>query len=374
MRIAVDARPLAHPNTGIGRYTTALLKRMMDLDADHKWYLYCDRPLNRLWRERPGVTIRVGNADGWMGRLWCSQVQFAWWARRDRIDTFWSPRHHLPKFLPRKQRAVVTIHDLVWLRFPDTMMADNLKAESTLMPAALDRANEIIAVSAFTAGELASEFPDAVPATVIHEAGFDQVDPARLPETAVPEGAPYFLFVGTLEPRKNLLVLLNAFAELVHKRTLSTRLVIVGGKGWGDQNVSGWVKELGLEDVVVQMGVVSRNQLQVVYEDALSLVMPSLYEGFGLPVVEAMEKRVPVIASDRGSLPEIVADGGVLIDLDKEHNLADAMEAMVVDGEHREALAGLAEQRAGAFSWDTAAEQTLAILEGDHPNTGRKRR
>ena len=364
MRFAVDARPLAHPNTGIGRYTTALLKRLLKLTPDDQWFLYCDRPLNRIWRENPDVTVRTGRAAGPVGHMWCTQVSYSLWARRDRIDVFWSPRHHLPRFLPRRVREVVTIHDLVWKRFPETMMPDNLQAERNLMPAALQRADAIIAVSEFTASELTQEFSGLCPISVIHESGFDEGTIADLPETNIPAGHPYFLFVGTLEPRKNLRILLLAMSELIHQRGVPVRLVIVGGKGWGGQDVVAWAKELQIEDAVVHLGVVGRSMLHRVYSDALALAMPSLYEGFGIPAVEAMQYGLPVIAGRSGSLPEVLGYAGVLVDPENVQELANAMEGVAMDCTRRGQLAQAATRRAQDFSWHSAAQKTLAVLTG----------
>jgi glycosyltransferase involved in cell wall biosynthesis len=363
LRIAVDARPLAHPHTGIGRYTGALLKHMLELDESHHWFLYSDRELESQWVLHPRVTIRIGHAAGrWQrwSRLWCSQISFSRWARRDGINVFWSPRHHLPLFLGRRVSKVVTVHDLVWKRFPETMLADNLKLEQLLMPRSLARAGHIIAVSKFTANELAECLPGlSCPVQVIHEASL-----FKSGERAVQEVTePYFLFVGTLEPRKNLPVLLSAFAELVHERAIAVRLVIVGGQGWGNQNIQQRVRELKLEDYVSQLGIVGDEQLKRTYQGSLALLMPSLYEGFGLPALEAMSCGVPVIASNRGALPEVVGEGGILLAPEDETAMVNAMEALLVDEGYRDQLSERARARAAAFSWESAAAATLRVLE-----------
>ena len=371
MRIAVDARPLAHPFTGIGRYTESLLKRLVQVG--HEWFLYADRPLTLRFPLGRNARLRTGRADGVVGGgLVYSQAAFVRWSRRARIDVFWSPRHHLPLMLPDRIATVVTVHDMVSVRYPETMRTRNRLLERTLMGPSLRQATRIICVSDFTASEVAELMPWAAgKCVVIPEAAEPSAGGARgasdagaSDDLARPvRNQPYLLFVGTLEPRKNLVTLLRAFAKACEHERFRHRLVVVGGYGWGPQNLNAEIARLGLADRVVLEGNVNDVELHDLYVGSTALAIPSLYEGFGLPALEAMQRGVPVIAGARGALPEVVQDGGILVDPLDVRALADAMlRVSTSSGLHRR-LSAAALARAASFSWDRAADQTLAVLE-----------
>ncbi len=359
MRIAVDARPLAAPLTGIGRYTRALLEAMVE--RGHQWFLYSDRPLHVSVPENPRLWVRHGDAvGGTPGSLRWAQWQYQRWAVQDVVDLFWSPRHHLPLLLNRRIASVVTIHDLVWRQFPETMRPKNLWLERALMGPSIRVADRIICVSRFTASEVSRYYPSAVgKCQVIHEAA--EQDIAVSPYNAdLP--AEYLLFVGTLEPRKNLPRLLRAYATLKEDAAVPP-LVIVGGGGWGGEDLPSVVDSLDLGSRVHLCGYVSDAELQAIYAGARCLLMPSLYEGFGLPVLEAMQHGVPAIASSTSSLPEVVGDAGVLVNPYSEKELASAITRIVHEPGLHEDLSRRASARTEQFSWQRAAEETLALFE-----------
>ena len=355
MRIAVDARPLAVPLTGIGRYTRALLENMVP--RGHEWFLYSDRPLQV--KAPAGAQLRLGDAPGGSLRsLWWSQWQFRRWAAQDGADLFWSPRHHLPLLPGGGLAQVVTIHDMVWKQFPETMLARNRLLERVLMGPSIRRADRVICVSRFTADEVASFYPAAAgKCRVIHEAAVEDEFAGSLP-AGVPDN--YLLFVGTLEPRKNLPRLLRAYADL-EADTLP--LVIAGASGWGGDDLPGLLRQLGLEDRVLICGQVDDSSLQALYANAWCLLMPSLYEGFGLPVLEAMRHGVPAVVAAAGALPEVAGDAALLVDPCSETEMTDAMRRLQREPGLREELARGAARRAGEFSWQRAAGETLALFE-----------
>ncbi|MEM0952906.1 MAG: glycosyltransferase family 1 protein [Pseudomonadota bacterium] len=359
MRIAVDARPLAAPLTGIGRYTRSLLEMM--IAQGHQWFLYSDRPLQIHLPHNPRVSVRHGDAiGGTPGSLRWAQWQFPRWCVQDIVDLFWSPRHHLPLMLDRRITSVVTIHDLVWRQFPETMLPKNLWLERLLMGPSIRRADRVICVSRFTASEVSRYYGSAVgKCQVIHEAAETDVAVSHRVSNLPPQ---YFLFVGTLEPRKNLPRLLQAYATLRDDPVVPP-LVIVGGEGWGNEDLPGLIEALQLADRVKLYGYVSDAELQTIYAGAHCLLMPSLYEGFGLPVLEAMQHGVPAIASSTSSLPEVVGDAGLLVSPYAEDALADAMRRMAHEEPLHTTLSALAKARAAEFSWQRAAQETLALFE-----------
>jgi glycosyltransferase involved in cell wall biosynthesis len=172
----------------------------------------------------------------------------------------------------------------------------------------------------------------------------------------------YILFVGTLEPRKNVKTLLQAFARVIAEKPQDgLHLVIAGGGGWGGENHLATVEALRIHDYVRFTGFVEDDDLPDLYRGALLFVYPSLYEGFGLPVVEAMACGTPVITSNCTSLPEVAGDAALLVDSTQVEALAAAISSVMTDGELRQALRVKGLARAHAFSWEAVAQQTLAI-------------
>lgn len=358
MKIAVDARPLASPLTGIGRYTHALISRL--IETQHEWYLYSDRPITAMLPKQDNLHFRSGNASGGTpGSLRWAQWQFSKWAKKDEADVFWSPRHHLPLFLPERVRSVVTIHDVVWRRHPKTMQAKNYLIERLLMGPSIRQADKVICVSEFTLSEINLFYPQQTKkCSVIYEAA-DVLDVTEnvLPKHIMP---PYLLFVGTLEPRKNLARLLKSFACL-DMRAAPT-LVIVGSKGWGNLNIEALAKELNIAKNIILTGYVEDEELHTLYENALCLIMPSLYEGFGLPALEAMQYGTPVIYSSNTSLEEVVGQGGIAVDANSTESIKVAIES-ICNESTRTRLSRSALNQIKKFSWAEAADKTLRVLE-----------
>lgn len=352
-RIAVDARPLSFPTTGIGRYTQAIISRLVS--NGWEWFLYSDRPL--LWPEQIPESVRVRYPRFMLpaaGSVF-SQIAYPVWSQLDRIDLFWSPRHHLPLALGRNTRSVVTIHDLVWKQFPETMSRFGRFLDSNLMPPSIRKADAVISVSDSTSHEIHSIFP-GVSVKTIYEAPF-------LESAAEVKLGDYFLFVGTLEPRKNLLNLIKAYRLYVDSCSQAIPLMVCGGTGWGLPALQQLIAELSLSENVELLGYVTDSELPKLYRNARALLMPSLYEGFGLPIVEAYSQNTPVITSDRGAMREIAGDAALLVNPESIEQLVDAMTCLTLESTIVDQLQQKARVRSQNFSWDTAAEQTLALME-----------
>ena len=363
LRIAVDARPLALPMVGITRYTFELLRRLVT-DSSHQWFLYLDRPAIHSLPDLPNVHIREGHCRGRATSTVFAQWFFPHWARQDQVDIFWSPRHHLPLLLAANIKTVVTIHDLVWHFYPETMSTLGRYLEKALMPPSVRRADKVVTISQATAKALVGVLGvDSQAVTTIPLAShFASSDTCGM-GTA---GKNYFLFVGTLEPRKNLPRLLQAFANALDKGLSITTLKIVGGRGWGGINIEDLAREYGIEANVELMGRVDSQQLHELYQQAYALLMPSLYEGFGLPLLESMSFGVPVISSSVSSMPEVVGEGGLLVDPYSIESISDALLLMASGSELYERLSRRAIAQARQFCWDSTAASTLSVIESVH--------
>lgn len=356
LRIGVDGRPLRHPYTGIGIYTLEVLSR---LAGEHELFVYLDRP-DGAWADAgPPFRARYRSAPAGLPRPLAVNVLFARWAARDAVDVFFAPRHHLPAMLGATP-SVVTIHDLVWRVAPSTMLPANRLADTALMPVAVKRASRVIAVSNDTAARLAAYRRRGV--HVIHEAGREL--PAKAP-FAHPR--PFFLFVGTREPRKNLSGMLEGFRRARRRGLPEVDLVLAGGPGWREDGLEAAIAD---DEHVVDLGAVGEDRLASLYSSCVALVMASHYEGFGLPVVEAMRHGKPAIAASTGALPETAGDAALLVDPADADDIARGFLALGADNEALGRLGAAARRRADDFSWDRAAAATARVLRAAARDAG----
>ncbi len=278
----------------------------------------------------------------------------------------WGPAHRLPAFIPSRTRGVVTIHDVCWRRHPETMHPLSYAADAVLMPFALSRADVIVAVSHATAEDIAYYWPAVrsrirvIPLGVDRECA-DVSEIASRFNDAVKFGR-FFLSVGTIEPRKNLFRVLRAYSVLATKNASLPSLVIVGKMGWKSDNPLALARKLGVAGRVFWLQSADDEQLKVLYRQAVALVFPSLYEGFGLPVLEAMAAGTPVITSNRASLPEVAGGAALLVNPLQDEQILEAMEAVAVDDLLRARLIQRGLERAKHFSWENASSQMLSIF------------
>lgn len=269
--------------------------------------------------------------------------------------------------------SVITIHDLSFIRFPALFRPANRLYLKVMTRLSARRARRLIAVSSYTAAET-TELLGVPPGKI--DVVYHGIDPAFRPLPAKEidafrqhKGLPgqFILFVGTLEPRKNLPRLVEAFARLRHD---AVKLVLAGGKGWFTDPLFAKVESLGLGDRVVFPGYVASGELPLWYNAATLLAYPSLYEGFGLPVVEAQACGTPVLASRSSSLPEAAGDGALMVDPLDVDGLAAAMDRLVTEQSLRDDLRARGLSHASRFTWPNSARETArvyrrALLEGE---------
>jgi glycosyltransferase involved in cell wall biosynthesis len=265
--------------------------------------------------------------------------------------------------------SVVTVYDLSFVLFPQGLPPWRrlyLKWGTARSARSADR---VIAISDSTKQDLVELLNvleakvDVVPCGVDDD--FKPLErPELLEQLRTRRGLPQhmLLFVGTLEPRKNLITLLRSY-NLLRDRIQAPSLVIAGPSGWGHEDVFTAVRDLGLEDSVMFPGYVPRDELPLWYNAADLFVYPSLYEGFGLPALEAMSCGTPVVASNVSSLPEVVGDAGILVEPTDPEALADALHKVLIDRPLREDLRSKGLQRAETFTWSRAAAETVAVYD-----------
>ena len=360
MRIAVDARLVSYALGGISQYTIRLVHALAELQSGDEILLLESQ------KAGPGISWpspvkRVRLITPPHNRF--EQLTLPMELLRVPVDVL-----HSPDFVPpfrRRCRSVLTIHDLACLRFPHLLTSESSRYYGQVGKA-VESADQIIAVSLSTKQDLLDLLqvnPEKV--TVVYSAAPREcgpMDEKERQEQRALLGLPerFILFVGTLEPRKNLPTLLEALPMVWKDHRVP--LVVIGGKGWLYEKVYSTLDRLGLgQEEVRFVGPVPSQQLAYYYGCATCLVMPSLYEGFGLPALEAMACGTPVVVSNVSSLPEIVADAGLLVDPEDVQGLAETLGLLLSDEGLRRRLSSLGLQRAREFSWERTAEQTLAV-------------
>jgi glycosyltransferase involved in cell wall biosynthesis len=365
MHIGVDARLLLGRMTGIGRYTFELSRRLVEKPGS-TFSFYAPSAIEI----KVTKSIKVGNFESasfhnrFTKMVW-SQTVLPYWAKRDKINLFWGPTHRLPSFLPKSIARVVTIHDLVWRYAPQTMRPLSLFVEKRLMPEAIRMADLVMADSHSTASGIAEFFPQYAHKVRVVYLGVSTL-PRSFNNKALLQfniSKPFFLFVGTIEPRKNLDRLLKAFALVPEYFRKQFSLVIAGGKGWGDVNLEKLINGHKLNDSVKLLGYVTDQELAALYSNARFLAMPSLYEGFGLPLLEAMQYGTPVLTTHEGSMAEVVGDGGMRVNPFLVESISAGIQQMLVDDVFVKTLGDNARRRVQNFSWDKCAAETMEVFK-----------
>jgi glycosyltransferase involved in cell wall biosynthesis len=354
VRIVIDYRPALRARTGVGEYIHQAIKALARTGEDEITLF------SSSWKDRPAPDLRseLPNVRVVDQRIPVRALNMAWhrlgWPAVETVaggtyDIAHSPH---PLMLPSRSAAqLVTIHDVHFLSHPERTSQEIRRDYPSLAGTHARRADRIIVSSHFAAGEVQSAFDV--------DAGRIAVCPAGAPEwsNSVRGGDTngYILFMGTLDARKNIGGLLHAYAQLLARKAATPRLVIAGGAG---PDSATWLEQIArppLAGHVEYLGYVATDRRESLFRGARLFVLPSFEEGFGLPALEAMAAGVPVVASARGALPEVVGDAGLLIDPDDTTSLADALERIVSDNTLRENLSRRGIEQAARFSWTRTA-------------------
>ncbi len=369
MRVAINAMSVRAKYGGIGIYTKNLIEALSHIDKKNHYLLLLNVENYHDFRiDRENFENLIVWAPFRKYYIW-EQFNLPFILKKKKIDLIHGPRDVLPLLCAIK--SVVTIHDLGFLLFPHIIKFNPINYWSLFVKQSALKADHIIAVSESTKRDIIRLFniPDAK-ITVTHEACNDSFkrieDECELKRISTKYDFPdrFILYVGTIEPRKNLNVLLEALHILKKKHSIEHKLVIAGKKGWLYADFSKTIKRLGLEQDIVFTGYVSDEDLPGIYKLAELFVYPSKYEGFGLPLLEAMACGVPVIASNVSSIPEVVGDAGLLFDPYAPDQLADCIFQVLEDPLLRKKLISNGLKRKEAFSWQKTAEETLNIYKG----------
>lgn len=296
--------------------------------------------------------------------IW-AQTVLPSWAKKDKVDVLWGPAHRLPFFLDRRIARVITIHDLVWRDMASTMQWQTWMADRWLMKPGVAVADEIVADSAATANALKAQFPGCGKKLDVIYPGLTTIGGTVASRGLSQFGIdrPYILFVGTLEPRKNLQRLLQAYASLQESTRQQFLLVLAGGQGWRLGDLKRHIVNLQIEPSVRLTGYVSDADLALLYSHARFLAMPSLYEGFGFPIIEANAMGIPVLTSSISSMPEVAGKAGILVDPNDVQSIRDGLESLATDNTLHARLVENAMPNSARFDWTESALQLVHIFE-----------
>jgi len=369
MQVAFNATALLSPLTGIGQYAHHLALGLQQLGDVNANFFYGSgwsaevrtKPLPSVTTIKTLVRRLLPNSYGVARAI--QQHQFSKGARRTRYDIY-----HEPNFLAYRFEgpSAITVHDLSWIRFPEMHPVERVRAMDKYFQPGLERASLILTDSEFVKHELMDVFgvkPERIrPVLLGVEALFypRSADETRavLDAHGLVHGQ-YILAVGTLEPRKNLAVALRAFMQLAPSLRKRFPLVLVGMKGWHTSALEQQIAPLIAAGEIRQLGYLPREDLAKIIAGATTLIYPSIYEGFGLPPLEAMACGVPVITSNVSSIPEVVGETGLMLDPQDVDGFARGMETLLTAPEVREAMARKALARSAQFTWASCVSQTV---------------
>ena len=370
-KIAIDANRAIIEGAGIGRYTFEIIDNLLEADKENEYLLIFThlrsdeqkrRKVAKLTRNGKIKSIHLPLPGGFKELLWGWRIP---WYRclLKGCDLFFAPSFfEVNMGLGISQ--VVAIHDLTPCLFPDQRGGGVSRKLCRKTNEACQKAVKVITISKSTKKDLIkvhSIDPDKIEVTYLGQKKFgavSQVLPDRLKKRS------YILSASTIEPRKNLSRLLKAFGSLDPKLRKQYPLVVAGAKGWNTGEIYDTLHKYKLEDEVIFLGYISDEMLASVYKNCLFFVYPSLYEGFGLPILEALSFGKAVLTSKTSSMPEVAGEAALLVDPQDEKQIADGLEKLITDTNFRAGLEAKSQVQANKFSWEKCAKETLKILNG----------
>jgi len=383
LKVGIDGSVLTGPKTGIGHYTAALAEKMAALEPGSTFYLYANAPV----KPTSGSSNLVIRSVPCRAKFYWQQKILPGLLKEDGIELFWGGNYALP-LLTGGLKKVVTVHDLVFRKYPGTLPLKRVLHLRMLMPAYLRSADQVLVVSEHTRRELVRYYPGvARKVAVVYPAsreiflsgnGPDESNTAEaaggsargkqlLPDEKF-SGEPgwfengYILYVGALEPRKGLDSLIKAYSWYLEETGNAPALVLAGPLGWKAGPVLKLIKETLPANKVVLTGHLEDEALAALYRRAKLFVYPSIYEGFGLPVIEAMAAKVPVITSCGSSLVEAGGKAAVYVTPGDHRELAEAMARVLSEQNLWKEMIEQGLRQARRFSWEKAARKTFQIF------------
>lgn len=368
MRIGIDMSALVKEAAGIGQWIIHVTQRIMEMDSENDYYLFTYDEIKIPYQLKENWKIIYYGGEK------KKQIRYLTHAprllKKHKIDVFIGTRHYLPPFY-KKTKYIAVVHDLIPLYMPELFTRQHKLRFHLFTAIARRQANLVIAVSKATRQDVLKymHIPEEK-IRVIYEGAntmFTAVrDEAGIQSALKKYGidSPYILCLSTVEPRKNMLRTIQAYEQVVQEHKLPYKLVIVGGSGWNNGAIYEYVQNNNrLKEHVIFTGYVSNEEVKNIYANASLFIYASLCEGFGLPVLEAMQSGVPVITSSVSSMPEVAGDACELVNPYSIDELKDAITRVLFSEETRESMRKLGLEQAKKFSWDTCAKEVLECIQ-----------
>lgn len=368
MKIGVDVRTAVGRKTGIGYYTQSLIGALSKIDRKNEYYLYTTEKLN--WKLRTNFHQIVRSEKGFVNKiLWTFHLAMECFVF-GKVNVFFSPNSlTLVTISILNRKCVLTIHDLVPVLMKQTT-SRNVQFFFRQLPIACRIAKAIIVPSESTRKDLLSNFKidsDKVYLTqeAAHDWCFGKVSEAEITKIKKKYNLPekYFLFVSTLEPRKNISNLIRSFSKFSKNDKQGFKLVIGGKKGWMFDEIFDVVKDENVEDKVIFTDYLPDDDMLPLYKGSTAFTFVPFMEGFGLTPLEAMATGIPVMTSNCSSLPEVAGEAAILVDPNSIDEMAKGMRELAKDVELRKSLIRKGLKQVKKFSWEKTARQTLYIFE-----------
>lgn len=362
MNIGIDARQLSREMpAGVGIYLRKILLYLATIH-DNNYFLYSNKKIHFNLEDHSNFHIRVIN--GRIGTLWVRYI-LPKYLCRDQINVFWGPEHILPKRI-RGISYIVTIHDLALIINRHWGANMNSLIQNVFLKNSVNDADKVIAISQCTKNDLVELCKiDQEKIDIIYNGGFINIscelDEKAMGFTLKKYGihTKYFLFIGTIEPRKNIELIIEGFEKYCEKN-IDTKLVLVGKLGWKYKNILNKIKTSKVKDKIIYTGYVTVQEKKHLLLGAIAFIFPSYYEGFGLPIIEAMSLKVPVITNRKSSLKEVGGDAAFYMKSDNDNNeLASLMEICErMTYKERNHVGELCIEQARKFTWEICAKKT----------------
>ena len=377
MKVLINGLQVNDKNSGVQYYTKHLyecIKEIQDSTIETHLYQRISKPSSQfsIFRFYPSrlllrwtpIYLLLSLFNGRLQRIIKENFYLPFYIKQNSFDLFHSPNYVLPLFL--KSPSVITVHDLITFNFPRLCQRESVLYFRLFLPRSIKKADKIITVSEKTKNDIINRFKVPEDKISIIHLGLSTVfRRTRNTNLLLKYGITnkYILFVGNIEPKKNLVRLLKAYYEVVCTKNITHQLVIAGKKAWKYKEVFRTVHSLKLQNKVIFTGYFPEKDLPALYSMADLFVFPSIYEGFGIPPLEAMACEIPVLASNTGALPEITGGNCLMVDPYNVNDIADGIHHLLTNENLRKEYIKKGKKWVEQYTWDRAARMTIEVYE-----------